>query len=778
MRSIIITLFFLSSFYSSSQVQKSTYDNQLLVDVIQDLESNFSVRFSYNSDFLKGKTVTLSDNDSLEYILESIQTQTDLEFQFIDFENIIILQKNNTETFNNLTNLNEILIVTEYLTSGFGQNKNDGSIILKPNKLGILPGLIEADVMQSLQLLPGITSPTESASNLHIRGGTPDQNLILWDGIKMYHQGHFFGMISAFSPYITESVNVFRSGTSAKYGERISGVIDIHAPSDIPTKTTLGIGVNALHADAFIKTALTEKKLGIIVSARRSLTDWFDTKTFDKISSKVFQNTKIEEINSISAEEELTILQDRFYFTDFNAKVIFKPNENNKISLSSLLVDNTLNYSSIDLEQEGSKDDLKLENIGASIHWKNTSLTKWDLDVDLHYSKYNSQYSFQELAPTAEQDRFSKINIIEDFGALFQTEYRANQNHTFTFGYDLSLFDVRYNLKFIEDNLVNENESEKLMTHNLFVEHNYKNKKWHLRTGMRGSYFSDLSKFSIEPRFFTSYSINDIWKLKASAEIKNQAISQLTTFEFNDLGLDNTVWVLTGENEIPVLNNTQFTAGVLFSKNGWKFDIEGYYKYTKGLTSLSRGFTNSSEDYASGSSETFGIDMLLKKQINHYRAWLSYSLSKTDFTFSSLQNNSFAGNFDQRHVLTFSNTYKYKQFQFALGWSFASGIPYSSPESIDDNSIEQNQLIFTSLNNKRLPNYHKLDASVVYSFYLNKNKTVKAKFGASILNIYNNKNQIDKTFKIDENENEEPIIIEQIIIGLGITPNMVFRIDF
>ena len=778
MRYTIIILLFLSSFYSSSQDQNGIYNNQPIVDVIQDLESKFSVRFSYNTSLLKGKTISLSDYGTLESILESIQIQTALEFQFLDFENIIIKQKGISETTNNLIPLNEILIVTEYLTSGFGQNKKDGSILLKPNKLGVLPGLIEPDVMQSLQLLPGISSPTESASNLHIRGGTPDQNLILWDGIKMYHQGHLFGMISAFNPYIVESVNVFRSGTSAKYGERISGVIDIHSPSNIPTKTTIGIGANALHADVFMKTALIDNKLGVIVSARRSLTDWFETETFDKISNKIFQNTEIEEINSTSAEEELTILEDQFYFTDFNAKVIFKPNENNKISFSSLLVDNTLNYSSIDLEQEGSTDNLKLENIGASIHWKNTYFTKWNLDVDLHYSKYNSQYSFEELSSNIEQNRFSKTNIIEDFGALFQTEYKANENHAFTFGYDLSLFDVSYDLQFVEDNLINENESGKLITHNLFIEHNYKNNKWHLRTGMRGSYFSELSKFSLEPRFFTNYSINDIWKLKVSAEIKNQAISQLTTFEFNDLGLDNTVWVLADEDEIPVLNNKQFTAGVLFSKNGWKLDVEGYYKYTKGLSSLSKGFTNSSEDYASGSSETFGIDVLIKKQINHYRSWLSYSLSKTDFTFKSLQNNRFAGNFDQRHILTFSNTYKYKQFQFALGWSFASGIPYTTPESLDEDSIANDELVFTSQNNKRLPSYHKLDASVVYHFYLNKNKTIKAKLGASVLNIYNNKNQINKAFEIDENENNNPVIIEQNIIGLGMTPNMVFRVVF
>ena len=132
------------------------------------------------------------------------------------------------------------------VTTGFDKIENDGSITVNPDELGILPGLTEPDVLQSLQLLPGISSPTESASDIHIRGGTPDQNLVLWDGIKMYHQGHFFGQISAFNPYITETINVFRSGTSSKYGDRISGVIDIRSSDKVHDSLHIGIGANLI----------------------------------------------------------------------------------------------------------------------------------------------------------------------------------------------------------------------------------------------------------------------------------------------------------------------------------------------------------------------------------------------------------------------------------------------------------------------------------------------------------------------------------------------------
>ena len=97
-------------------------------------------------------------------------------------------------------------------------------------------------MLQSLQLLPGVSSPSENASDLHIRGGTPDQNLVLWDGIKMYHQGHFFGQISAFNPYVTKEINLHRAGTSVQYGDRISGVLDIRTTDEGPFRCDLWFG--------------------------------------------------------------------------------------------------------------------------------------------------------------------------------------------------------------------------------------------------------------------------------------------------------------------------------------------------------------------------------------------------------------------------------------------------------------------------------------------------------------------------------------------------------
>lgn len=146
--------------------------------------------------------------------------------------------------------LSEVTI-QNYLTSGVTKNK-DGSINIKVKKTQNLPGLIDSDVLQSAQLIPRIQSPNETATGLNIRGSTPDQNLILFDGIKIYHYDHFFGMLSAFNINIIENVKIYKNASPPKYRSHISGVIDIKTDSTIPKKTKGGIGINMIYANAFL----------------------------------------------------------------------------------------------------------------------------------------------------------------------------------------------------------------------------------------------------------------------------------------------------------------------------------------------------------------------------------------------------------------------------------------------------------------------------------------------------------------------------------------------
>lgn len=789
MKKKLVFLCLIISINSIAQLQKIQYKNEKLENVFVDLGKRFDVHFSYNSTLLANKQFSFNDKADLDIILLEISMIHKLKIEYLDISNIIVTTfgKYDKEAFKDLNFLDEVIVKSEYLTFGFDKNKDNGVLSLQPSKLGVLPGLIEPDVMQSLQMLPGISSPTESASNLHVRGGTPDHNLVLFDDIKMYHQGHLFGMISPFNPYIIEKANVYRSGTSAEYGDRISGVIDMKTTNEVPDEIEAGAGINFISADAFVKTPIIGKKLGAVISFRRSLTDVFNSPTYKSFGNKVFQNTIIKNVNSVAVEEEQSVINDKFSFTDATAKLIVKPTKNHTINVSALTINNQLNHATADSDLDGLRDNLDLKNQGISANWKGTFIPRLTTNLGAYYSNYDTDYKYTEFEENVTENSFFKDNDIRDVGVNIKASYQLDSLQTAHLGYDFSNLNVKYNLIKTGEDAYTENKNTLLNTQSIYGEYEYKNPKLYVRAGVRGNYFTELNKFTVEPRIYTDYKVANNWTLKASAEIKNQAISQLTSFSFNNLGLDNTIWAVADKNDIPILKNTQFTAGVLLSKNGWKFDIEGYYKTISGLSSFTKGFdvTNNSSSYISGESTIYGVDFLLKKRIKNFRTWVGYSLSKNDFSFAKLQQEKFAGNYDQRHVLSWSNTYKYRNLQVSLGWQYASGKPFTKATlkqtnvEPEDVSATTSLLNYGKLNTERLGGYHKLDISAIYDFYLDKNEKFKARFGASVMNTYAQKNIIDKKYKAEYNNNSEVYeLVEQKTIGVNITPNVVFRISF
>jgi len=274
------------------------------------------------------------------------------------------------------------VVLEEYLASGITKLAN-GSVRIKPKNQDILSGLAEPDILQSVQLLPGIESLSETASGIYIRGGTPDQNLILWDGIKFYNSDHFFGMISAFNPYIVDEVKVSRSGVSPEYGDRVSGVIEMQTDTDIPKSTKSGIGVNMTHADGYLKLPLSDK-IGLFFSARHSIKSLINTPTFKAFSEKVFQNTNIEE-NQDFFDFELN--KEKFKFNDITAKIVMQLSDKDKVSISNLFTNNNLDYAFQNQSDFISSDRLKIANTGNSVSWQRTQNDKMSLSAKLYHSR-------------------------------------------------------------------------------------------------------------------------------------------------------------------------------------------------------------------------------------------------------------------------------------------------------------------------------------------------------------------------------------------------------
>ncbi len=699
-----------------------------------------------------------------------------------------------------IQSLSEV-VINEYLTTGVQKNK-DASINVSTKKLRILPGLVEPDVLQSLQLLPGVNSPTEDPAGLYIRGGTPDQNLVLWDGIKMYHNGHFFNQISTFNPYIVKNVKVYRGGTSVRYGDRISGAVIIESDDDLIEKIKIGGGVNFTHADIFAKVPLSEK-IGVMAAFRRSTTDVYRNIAYNNLVRKVFQNTRADIPDSnVQGTLDREAREDDFSFSDTNIKLVWHPDEQNTIKFSGIFAENRLDNIRNEADTITSfnriNDILKLRNGGASLNWRKEYSNNIIQKTNVYFSIYDTRYKIIGSNTNSRQTFiFNENNQVKDIGAEYSLAIPLAPKQTLGVGYQFVYNEANYNRSEIANGVVDVDLEDEIRgegnNHTLFSEYTYKSPKLYMNFGLRGSYLSNTDQFFIEPRMFSSVEVLKNFRLTTSAELKNQQLNRLVTFgsiynQIEGLPVADNVWLLSGKirNDdsvfVPVIKSMQFTFGSLYTINGWNFDLEAYYKKLTDVTSINNfvlevASADTDNVFEIGKEERIGFDFLLKKRIQNYRFWIGYSLSKALVTFPSIQQNAFSGNFDQRHVLNISQTLKVNNFEFALGWNYATGRPFTRLLRDVDNIDDGIRIDPKGINSSRFKDYHRLDASAVYRFNFKTKKTWGGMIGFSIRNIYNRKNTITQGFSRREDENG--IFVESFENkSLQLTPDVVIRFNF
>lgn len=676
----------------------------------------------------------------------------------------------------------ETVLIVEYLTKGVGKNI-DGSLGINNEVLGILPGQTEADVLQGIQMIPGISSSDETASGIQIRGGSADQNLVLWDNIRMYNTGHLFGMISAFNPNVISDTKIIKSGANPAYGDRLSGVIDISSDAEIPKKLNGGAGINGTHADLFFKTPIGNK-VGLIISGRRAYTDYLRTPTYEALFEKVFQNTKIVETatnpNPDPGEEdeediEEDIRDNNFFFYDTSIKLIANITENDKIMVSGIYTNNDLNFEIAD-EEDILTDDLTITNEGVSVSWQGTKANQWQHSLKGYYSKYDSDYRFTLREEIEIEEQSIRKNTVKELGIDANLRYDFNKRHALSFGYQFTNNKVFYAITRESDfeDLINETDIIKNKSNTVYSNYIFSSKnKGFVNLGIRGSHYAIVNQFYIEPRVNVAYPITKFLRIKGTAELRYQPISQLVEFEDTQLRLGNNLWIHSDNEQIPVLQSTQFSGGALFSNHGWNLELDGSYKKIEGLTSLTNGFNNVNTDFSTGFSEIVGIDLLVKKQFNHFRTWVGYTFNDVTYTFAEIQEDAFPGNNDIRHNFRISNTLEIDQWEFSLGWLWRSGAPFT------DANLVNEDIIFGNPNSQRLPDYHRLDASVLYDFKLGQKNDVRVQLGLSMLNIYNRQVPLSISYVADENQNTEELELDALRQqSLGFTPNLTFRIWF
>ena len=748
--------------FSQEEAFYIEFNDEDIFNAFSKIEDKYDVLFSYKDEDITEKLITLKrEKRTLLEVLDEITKFTSLDYKVLNNRYIILNKSSeNTDSFNAL----DKVIVRSYLTRGIEKN-SDGSFNIQPLRLGVLPGITEPDVLESIQLLPGVLSPNETATSFFVRGGASDQNRLIWDGINIYHKGHLFGMISPLNPNVTSQIKFINKGAHARYGERLSSVIDIASRTDIPKQTKVELGFNGISGDALLDIPIIKEKLNLQASFRRSYIDVFETFTFNQMANKVFESTKINDSENGNND---------FSFLDYNLKLNYKPNKNHSLYASVISIENQLDYSVSDSEKNASYNDrLITSNIGYGLGWNMNWSDKISQNTTAFFSDYKLNYNFITSENNEQISDFEKRNIIFDSGISSEVNINISERSDFSVGYQYTLKDVAYaflnttNLVFVLDT-----EDNIIQTHSLFGNYNYKNPNlFDVSIGLRGSYYEELNALRIEPRLQFFKSIAKNIKFQSTAEIKNQIISEIDETIISDLSLENRVWRLANGNSFPIINSQQVSAGFIYSKRGLSIDVDAYYKKLKNITALSLGFLNpESNNYNIGKQRIFGVDAFVKKRFNSFNSWLSYSFNRSKSNFNNLNDDrDFTSKSNVTHALSSAISYKLNKFQLALGWKWQTGKPYTVSEQNND------ELVFNDgINTGELPNYHRLDFSSTYNFKFSKQNRLKGKVGLSIRNIYNRKNLISREYR-GNNSLDDPIeLIEKY--SLGITPNLMFRV--
>jgi len=663
------------------------------------------------------------------------------------------------------------IILSSYLTNGINKII-DGSISINYKNFGTVPGLIETDVLQTIQALSGFQSIDETVSNINVRGGTHDQNLILWDGIKMYQAGHFFGLISALNPRITQRVKLIKNGSPALYTDGVSGTIDMKTEHVVNKDLKAEVGLNFINFDAFIDLPIN-KNSSIQLASRKSFSEYLDnTPTYSKYFARAFQNTDVvtSTINTDSSNE-------KFDFYDVSLRWLYNITGKDQLRINFLHFNNNLTITENAFGGglfSSRPSSLDQSNFAGGIHFKRNWTDAFNTSIQIYGTNYNLDGTNFDII---EEVTSNQNNEIEEIGLNIDSKYILNDKVTLHNGYQYSRTQITNIDKIIADPPITDKLSEETINiHGIFSEIAYSTEdlNTYIKLGARLNYIHEFEKIIIEPRLSINHRLTDKFTLEVLGEFKSQTTTLLTEEieeSVNFLGIDSRRWALANNKDIPILKSKQISIGSNYNFMGLMVNAEIYYKTVDGITSQSQGFQNQYEFTKTyGSYNVTGFDFIINNKFNKFNSWLGYSLADNNYVFNELDEKKFPSNFDITHTISLATAYDLKNLKLSAGFNWRSGKPTTKP--VEGNEIVNNVINYEPSNNSNLTSYMRLDASAIYDFNISKN--IKAQTGLSVLNILDQKNTINSAYVIDTNDTVQEIKK----FSLGVTPNFTFRVFF
>jgi outer membrane receptor for ferrienterochelin and colicin len=621
-----------------------------------------------------------------------------------------------------------------------------------------IPALFgEKDVLKVLQLMPGVQSGSEGQSGLYVRGGGPDQNLIILDGATVYNAQHLFGFFSLFNGDALRSVELIKGGFPARYGGRLSSVIDMNMKDGNKEKVTGELGIGVISSKGLIEGPFAKGKGSFIVSGRRTYID-------------VLTQPIIRAFNNGNSAG--------YYFYDLNAKANYEINDKNRVYLSGYFGRDKF-YLREKYENSFDGQEQSYTN-KVNFGWGNaTGTARWNhLFGPKLFSNTSLIYSFYELAISAEEESTGNSDFtlgygsgITDYTLKQDFDWYANNKHKVKFGLQathhtftpdaLVVRDISFGLDIDRKTQYTSVET------GLYIED-----EWKISNRLKSLYGVRLSTFTTnkvtyvnpEPRVALAYSLKSDVSLKASYATMNQYVHLLST---SGVGLPTDLWVPATDLVKPQ-NSQQVAVGMAkdFEKQNFSLTVEGYYKtmnniigYKEGASFLAiqesdEGLESISweENVTSGKGTSYGAEVLLQRKQGRLTGWAGYTLSWTTHQFDELNNGKkFFARYDRRHDISLVGVYELKEnITLSATWVYGTGnaitLPISTYQTSElsnvsspsrDNFYRANGTEYTDRNAFRMRAYHRADIGVQV---MKQKKSGVRTWEFSVYNSYNRKN--------------------------------------
>ena len=669
--------------------------------------------------------------------------------------------------------------------------KYPGQISFSPRHISTLPNLGEVDIFRALQFLPGVQLGLGETSNLYVRGGSPDQNLILLDGLPIYHTSHMFGFISGISANAIKDIQVYKGSIPIQYGGKVSSVISITSRSGNSLKPRGALYGNLLSQGITAELPIL-KRGSWIINYRKSNSHSDYSKLYTSIQKYVTGDDKFNLLSQSASEDnsQKTYYDIESSYNDIISSASLLINASNRISMTyingidSVFKDRSY-YGFTTILGEDSivvKEETNINNQGFVINWYSNWNHNYNSQFTFGKYMFEEKYSSNQNFESSENSLF-KINsadenlLFSDNFFYFHQEYSGLKNHTLSSGLQENYLQLHYK-KSNEDGTISNQISTKknIYSYALFFEDNWTpSLNLKINSGIRVHYYMNTKKYFPEPRLSLRYNIHPRLSLEASLGQHHQHIHNIKNSS-NKGTLENNL--LLSSSFIPIISSSNYNIGLNWNNMDYSISTNIYYRLLNNIFQLKNSFIphdqetyfDSNIDLGLGNKK--GIELIIRRKRGIILGWLSYHYNKTIYDFPNLNNGqSYLASYDKPHELKAVATTLIWNIDISANWVISSGGLYTE---LDNMYVEPgtgyNIIINQNQNQMRLPPIHHLDISISKTWELS---PLVLNVSFSIYNIYNKNNYSHKRY----NPYTSQLSVSNVSM-LGITPSVNLKISF